>query len=186
MYFSPALVVSFLAIGALAGPMRARDDNDDHDHEGGLKRICPNLHTQDNGCIRYTRGFDVTGVVTEIDLTFPEVKTECDCIQECLNRPTICANYVYKFSTMASVVSGYRTCTLYSDFNLPSAVVLEFDLNSGNNMNINAAEIIQLGNNPHAGAPVPQAFKDINLNTIPDNQAVSGPVWQLSTGQVMC
>jgi hypothetical protein len=47
-------------------------------------------------------------------------------------------------------------------------------------MNINAAEIIALGNNPHAGAPVPQAFKDANLNTIPDNQAVSGYVFYAS------
>jgi hypothetical protein len=65
---------------------------------------------------------------------------------------------------------------LYSDFNLPSGVVLEFDLKNKNNMNINAAEIEQLKNNPHAGALVPQAFKDINLDTVPDNQAVSGCV----------
>src|SRR5436305_7051105 len=89
-----------------------------------------------------TRGFDVTGVVTEVDLTFPRVKTECDCIQECLKRPGTCANYVYKFSTPASVKSGYRTCTLYSDFNLPAKVTIEFDLKSANNMNINAAEIV--------------------------------------------
>jgi hypothetical protein len=123
-----------------------------------------------------TRGFDVTGVVTEIDLTFPEVKTECDCIQECLKRPNKCANYVYKFSTSASVQSGHRTCTLYSDFNLPAKVTIEFDLQNANNMNINAQEITKLGNNPHVGGPVPQAFMDANLNTVPDNQAVSGYV----------
>lgn len=151
-----------------------------------------------------TRGFDVTGVVTEVDLTFPQVKTECDCIQECLKRPKTCANYVYKFSTAASVKSGYRTCTLYSDFNLPSGVVLEFDLTNKNDMNINAAEIKQLGNNPHVGALVPQAFKDANLDTVPDGQAVSGcvscspssyghspnklfsPVWQLANGKAQC
>ena len=121
-----------------------------------------------------TRGFDVTGVVTEIDLTFPEVKDECDCIAECLRRPTICANYVWKFSTPASVQSGHRTCTLYSNFNLPADVDVEFDLNSDNNMNIIAATIIANGNNPQNGAPVPQAFKDANLDTIPDGEAVSG------------
>jgi hypothetical protein len=143
-------------------------------------------------------------VVTEVDLTFPQVKTECDCIQECLNRPTTCANYVYKFSTAASVQSGYRTCTLYSDFNLPADVAIEIDLKSNQNMNINAQEIIQNGNNPHGGGPVPQAFKDVNLDTVPDDQAVSGcvpcspqsyyhssnkhfsPVWQLANGQVQC
>jgi len=183
MYFSAVLAVSFLAVGALAGPADTR--RDDHDR-GGQGRLCPHLATQDGGCIRYTRGFDVTGVVTEVDLVFPQVQSVCDCIQECLNRPTTCANYVYKFSTAASVASGYRTCTLYSDFNFPAAVTLEFDLTSANDMNINAAEIISLGNNPHAGAPVPQAFKDANLDTIPDNQAFSGPVWVLSTGQVQC
>ncbi|KAK9371413.1 hypothetical protein V1509DRAFT_614607 [Lipomyces kononenkoae] len=148
--------------------------------------ICRGLNTQDDGCIRYTRGFDVTGVVTEVDLTFPQVRDECDCIQECLNRPGTCANYVWKFSTSDAVQSGHRTCTLYSNFNLPSQVVLEFDLNSTNNMNINADEIIAAGNNPQMGALVPQAFKDVNLNTTADPDAVSGPVWVLANGQVQC
>jgi hypothetical protein len=117
-----------------------------------------------------TRGFDVTGVVTEIDLTFPEVKGECDCIQECLNRPTLCANYVWKFSTPASVRSGHRTCTLYSTFNLPPDVTIDYNLKSKLNMNI----IPGLIDNPQAGGPVPQAFKDIHLNTVPDDEAVSG------------
>jgi hypothetical protein len=83
----------------------------DHDSEGGLKRICPGrkTKTQDNGCNRYTRGFDITGVVTEVDLTFPTIQNECDCIQQCLDRLGTCANYVWKFSTPESVMSGYRT-----------------------------------------------------------------------------
>jgi len=180
MYFSHVLAVSFLAIGGFGRPMEDRRDG------GGQPLICPGLKTQDGGCFRYTRGFDVTGVVTEVDLTYPKVKDECDCIQECLKRPTTCANYVFKFSTADAVASGHRTCTLYSDFNLPSAVTIEFDLNSSNNMNINAAEILANGNNPHAGGPVPQAFKDANLNTVPDGDAVSGPIWVLANGQVQC
>jgi hypothetical protein len=121
-----------------------------------------------------SHGFNVTGVVTEVDLTFPQIQNECDCIQECLNRPTTCASYVYKFSTPASVQSGHRTYTLYSQFNLPADVILEFDLNNGNNVNINAPEILANGNNPRAGAPVPRAFMDVNLSTIPDTEAVSG------------
>ena len=58
------------------------------------------------------RGFDITGVTTEIDLTFPEIRDECDCIRACLGNKTICNNYVWKFSTPTSVSSGYRTCTL--------------------------------------------------------------------------
>ena len=58
-----------------------------------------------------TKGFDVTGVTTEgVDLTYPAVKNGCDCIQECLNRPTLCANYVFKFSTAAFSYIKQRTC----------------------------------------------------------------------------
>jgi hypothetical protein len=110
-----------------------------------------------------------------VDLTYKDgIKNECDCIQACLNRPGTCANYVWKFSTAESVKSGHRTCTLYSDFNLPSQVAIEIDLASPLNKNINADEIIAEGNNPHEGGPVPQTFKDKNLNTIPDDRAVSG------------
>jgi hypothetical protein len=180
MHFSTiALVSSILALGVSAGPLATRGND-------GLPKICTNLKTADKGCIRYVKGFDVTGVVTEVDLTFPEVKSECDCIQECLNRPTTCASWVYKFSTPQSVQSGHRTCTLYSQFNLPAAVTIEIDLDSNKNKNINAQEIKMLGNNPQAGAPVPQAFKDVNLNTIADDKAFSGAVWQLANGQAIC
>ena len=117
----------------------------------------------------------MTGVVTEVDLVFPLIQNECDCIQQCLIRPTLCAAYVYKFT--GASVGGHRTCTLYSQFNLPSAVTLEFDLANGNNKNINGGEITALGNNPQTGAPVPQAFKDANLNTTADPDAVSGYVF---------
>ena len=116
----------------------------------------------------------MTGVVTEVDLTFPLIRDECDCIQQCLDRPTTCAAYVWKFSTPASVQSGHRTCTLYSQFNLPTDVTIDINVNSTLNQNINAQELLANGNNPQAGAPVPQAFKDVNLNTIPDPDAVSG------------
>jgi hypothetical protein len=167
MHCTAFVPAALLFASALAGPLTKRGDD-------GLERICPGLKTANNGCIRYTKGFDVTGIVTEVDLTFPQIKNECDCIQECLNRPTTCANYVWKFSTAASVKSGHRTCTLYSQFNLPSAVSIEIDLNSNLNQNINAPTILANNNNPQNGAPVPQAFKDINLNTIPDPDAVSG------------
>jgi hypothetical protein len=65
-------------------------------------------------------------------------------------------------------------------------VSIEIDLNSPLNMNIGAPELVANGNNPQNGAPVPQAFKDINLNTIPDPDAVSGPVWQLAGGGTLC
>jgi hypothetical protein len=50
MHFSPALVASFFAIGALAGPIN---------NTGGLKRICPGLATMENGCVRCTPPLDL-------------------------------------------------------------------------------------------------------------------------------
>jgi hypothetical protein len=105
----------------------------------GLTPICPGLKTVDKACIRYTSGFDVTGVVTEVALAFPLIKTACDCIQQCLDRPTSCATYVYKFTSPAAVASGHRTCTLYSQFNLPSAVTIDVNLTAS--VDVNAAEV---------------------------------------------
>jgi hypothetical protein len=182
MLFSTLASAALLFTAAIAGPMVKRDDDNDDPQQ----RICPQLRVANNGCIRYVKGFDITGVVTEVDLTFPEIQNECDCIQQCLNRPTTCANYVWKFSTPESVKQGHRTCTLYSQFNLPADVNIEINLNSPLNKNINAQEIIADGNNPQNGSLVPEAFKDINLDTIPDPDAVSGPVWQLANGQTLC
>jgi len=153
----------------------------------GLEPICPTLNTtRDGGCIRYVKGFDVTGVVSEVDLTFPEINDACDCIQACLDRNTTCAAYVYKFSTGDSVLSGHRTCTLYSQFNLPADVVIAIDVTNANNSNINADELVSNGNNPQNGAAVAMTFMDFNLNSTQDMDAVSGEVWQLETGDAIC
>jgi hypothetical protein len=113
-----------------------------------------------------TQGFDVTGVLTEVDLTFPHVKTVCDCIQACLDYPGTCANYVWKFPDAAAVKSGYRTCTLYSNFNLPANVTVK--VNEKHSMNIK-----KVGANPQMGGLVPQAFSD-EKQTCPDDEAFSG------------
>jgi hypothetical protein len=183
MRFEASALVSLLALGAFAAPAA-----DGYGHGGNMgnnaevvEKLCPGLDTMDHGCLRYTRGFDVTGVITEVDLTFPQVQSACDCIQECLNRPNTCAAWVYKFTTPQSVQSGHRTCTLYSQFNLPTDVTVEVAVSASTNV-----QLLQPGNNPQTGSTVPQAFKDINLNTIPDNDAFSGPVWQLATGVAQC
>jgi len=162
----------------------------------GLAPICPGLTNKSDiagsaageaGCVRYVKGFDITGVVTEVDLTMADgINDQCDCIQACLNRFTTCAAYVYKFSTPESVASGFRTCTLYSQFNLPSDVVIAVDLNNVNTTNVNAEELVANGNNPQNGALVSQTFMDMNLNTTVDPDAISGEVWALSTGHRLC
>jgi hypothetical protein len=62
-------------------------------------------------------------------------------------------------------------------------IIIEINVNSTLNKNI---QLLQDGNNPQKGAPVPQAFKDINLNIIPDPDAVFGEVWQLANGKTVC
>ena len=52
--------------------------------------------------------------------------------------------------------------------------------------NINVQELVANGNNPQAGGLVPEAFKDANLNTVADDDAFSGAVWQLANGQAVC
>lgn len=115
-----------------------------------------------------TQGFDITGVVTTLELSFPDVKNVCDCIQECLNRPGTCANYVFDFHDADAIKSGHRTCILYSNFNLPSDVTVVFAPDDPQNMNIQTLE-----DNPQAGGPVPQAFTD-DQGTVPDDGAFSG------------
>jgi hypothetical protein len=62
---------------------------------------------------------------------------------------------------------------LDSNFNLPPDVTTEFDVHSSNNVNI---QPLSASNNPQAGALAPEAFKDKNLDTTADPDAVSGYV----------
>jgi hypothetical protein len=62
-------------------------------------------------------------------------------------------------------------------------VTIAFDVNDPENQNI---QFLKPSNNPHQGGLVPQGFKDINLNTTADPDAVSGPIWALANGQVHC
>ncbi|KAF9888517.1 hypothetical protein FE257_008624 [Aspergillus nanangensis] len=181
MQFSLAVIVSMLAIGSTATPMENGDGMISKTPEGqnktsGQDKICPSLKTQDKGCVRYTRGFDVTGVLTTV--TVPGIENVCDCIQACLDRPETCTNYVWKF---AEPTSSRRSCTLYSNFNLPSGVDVLYNPTEvpGVNQGLNP-----ISSNPQIGSLVPKATKP-NSTEI-DEQAVSGPVWQLEGGGVQC
>jgi hypothetical protein len=63
---------------------------------------------------------------------------------------------VWKFSTPASVQQGYRTCTLYSRFKLPSGVAIEININStiNKNTNINVLEMLKALANVKTVAPL--------------------------------
>ncbi|GFZ49288.1 hypothetical protein JCM24511_07407 [Saitozyma sp. JCM 24511] len=166
------IAATFVGLASAGG-----SSDDDKCHQPILCKDKFKTKTENNGCIRYTQGFDVTGVLTEVDLTIVDgIKTVCDCIQACLDRPTSCANYVWKFPDAAAVQTGHRTCTLYSNFNLPSNVTVK--VNEHKSMGI-----MNVGANPQTGGLVPQAFKDDNC---PDDEAFSGPVWQLSNRMTQC
>jgi len=158
MRFSSSIVLLFLGLSTLSA---------------GLPKICPHLrNTNRGGCELYVKGFDVTGVLTEVELG--PMDDVCDCIQACLDNPTTCASYVWKVTETQMHPTKQKNCTLYSDFNFPSDVTVEFDLNSPNNKNIIPEEIIANDNNPHVGGPVPQAFLDPDTMKKPDNDAASG------------
>jgi len=107
------LTATGLALVLLASP---------HTLAHALAPICGNV-IKGGGCIRYVEGYDVTGTTTEVDLFFPEVASVCDCIKACYKRGSSCANFVYKFTTP----SKHRSCTLYSNFNLPPSVTIGFN-----------------------------------------------------------
>lgn len=130
----------------------------------------PNLQAPEDagGCVRYFRGIDMTGVVTELHFYFKDnVRSACDCAIKCLEAPASCTNWVWKH-TFNDQDQGKRSCTLYSSPNLPTSVTLAYDL-----ANSTGFEPLQPTNNPQAGALAPLTFLD-EANTQPDGFGVSG------------
>ncbi|KAJ3191884.1 hypothetical protein HK101_007318 [Irineochytrium annulatum] len=129
--------------------------------------ICPHtIPSQPHGCRLFVRGFDITGVTTEVDLTIADgIMTECDCLARCSASSAQCVSWVWKFTDN----SGHRTCTLYSNYNLPSAVTIAYDVK-------NSTDIMKLqpANNPQAGSTIPQCTIDGQPGSKPDPDCFSG------------
>jgi hypothetical protein len=139
-----------------------------------------NVPSPQGGCVRYFRGIDITGVVTEIHFFFKDgIKSACDCIAKCLERPLSCTNWVFKHTFMDGD-GGYRSCTLYSSPNLPTNVTLDYNLAQSTGF-----DLLQAGNNPQAGAPAPLAFLDA-ANTMQDMFGVSGFIVQDQNNAQYC
>ncbi len=146
------------------------------------KQVFPNLNvpTRQGGCVRYFRGIDITGVVTEQHFFYKDgIKSACDCIAECLERPLSCTNWVYKHTFMTGD-DGRRSCTLYSSPNLPTNVTLAYNL-----ANSTGYQLLQPLNNPQAGAPAPLTFLDA-ANTMVDPYGVSGFIVQDQNNAQYC
>ena len=160
------LTATGLALVLLASP---------HTLAHALAPICGNV-IKGGGCIRYVEGYDVTGTTTEVDLFFPEVASVCDCIKACYKRGSSCANFVYKFTTP----SKHRSCTLYSNFNLPPSVTIGFNKTSS----VDITEIGQSSLPAQAGSLVPHCTKD--GSTGHDPKCISGALWALDDGKYIC
>jgi hypothetical protein len=115
----------------------------------------------------------MTGVVTDVDIFFPTVKTACECIEKCLGTPDTCTNWVFKHTFQPDNKDhGKRTCTLYSSPNLPTGVTLWYNLTGSSGF----MPLLD-GNNPQVGALAPLTLLDPNTKT-PDPFGVSGFITQ--------
>jgi hypothetical protein len=127
------------------------------------------------------QGIDMTGVVTEVDLYAKDgIISACDCIAACLERPLSCTSWVYKHTFVPSMDDGLRSCTLYSNPNLPTNVTLSFDLG-----NSTGYSLLRPGNNPQPGGAAPLTFMDANMTTV-DPYGVSGFMTQDQNNKQYC
>jgi len=141
-------------------------------------RICYFDEVWGKSCSRYFSGFDCTGVTTDIVKTVADgVDSACDCIKECIKIGTLCVSWVWKFTD----TSGSRTCTLYSNFNLPANVTISYNVG-------NSTQILPLltMNNPQAGSTVPHCTVDGTATGNPDKYCKSGPAFLLDNGKTAC
>lgn len=128
----------------------------------------------------------MTGVVTEVDLYFPLIKSACDCAAQCLTNAASCTNWVFKHTFVPTKDSGRRACTLYSSPNLPTGVTLVYDLKNATGLGFSVGyQLLQQMNNPQAGAEAPLTFLDA-ANTKPDPFGVSGFLSQDANNRLYC
>jgi hypothetical protein len=120
----------------------------------------------------------MTGVVTEVDIYFPTIKSACDCAAKCLENPLTCTNWVFKHTFVPTLDHGKRSCTLYSSPNLPTDVTLWYNLTG-------SVGFQKLGTNPQAGGSAPLTFRDTAM-TIPDPFGVSGFTTQDANNKQYC
>lgn len=128
----------------------------------------------------------MTGVVTEVDLYFPQIQSACDCAAQCLTHATSCTNWVFKHTFVPKLDHGRRACTLYSSPNLPSNVTLVYDLKDATGLGFSSGyQLLQASNNPQAGGGAPLTFLDV-ANTKTDPYGVSGFLSQDVNGRLYC
>ena len=121
----------------------------------------------------------MTGVVTEVNIYFPTVKSACDCIGLCIKNITTCTNWVFKHTFAGDAIDhGKRSCTLYSETNIPTDVTIAFNVSGSLNIDI-------LTNNPQIGGLAPLTFADA-ASTKQDKFGVSGLIAQDQNNAIYC
>ena len=126
-------------------------------------------------CQRSVFGFDITGVTNFVQ--FPTTSA-CQCMLSCFSQSGTCASWVWKFT---GPHQSTRVCTLYSDFNFPSATTLGISLTTSSGLGV-----IPAGSNPQAGGLVPHCTLDGSSNGTPDSSCVSGVLWALDNNNFVC
>ena len=126
-------------------------------------------------CSRSVFGFDITGVTNFVQ--FPTTSA-CQCMLSCFSQSGTCASWVWKFT---GPHQRTRVCTLYSDFNFPSATTLGISLTTSSGLGV-----IPAGSNPQAGGLVPHCTLDGSSNGTPDSSCVSGVLWALDNNNFVC
>jgi len=193
-FLQAAVAILCLTAQGSAAAVAARNDPDDifpNANSYSNYAICkgritkqrfPTLQapTPQGGCVRYYRGIDMTGVVTELHYFFKDgFRSACDCAAKCLQRHTSCNNWVWKHTFMHGD-GGRRSCTLYSSPNLPSNVTLAYDLKHSKGFAPLAKD-----NNPQKGDPSPLTFFDSAMKK-PDPFGVSGFTAVDEKGRLYC
>jgi hypothetical protein len=197
MHFPTITTLSTLLLSTTVLGLAIRNDDSNHDLNifpsnpdaaYSSLAICKNSITHHkfphlqgpSGCVRYFRGIDMTGVVTEVDLFARDgIHSACDCAARCLSSPTTCTNWVFKHA-FKNGDGGKRSCTLYSSPNLPTDVTLKYDLAGSKGF-----QTLDPGNNPQAGGDAPLTFLD-QAGTKVDKFGVSGVVFRDTNGNLYC
>jgi len=167
------LVIFFAALVTLVASEHSESsESSESESAEELQPICS------LGCVRYVKGFDVTGITNTLVVPANNV---CECINTCVRMSGTCAAFVWKFTSASNI----RTCVLYSNFNLPPDSTAVFDLASTDS---NLGTVVGAGPNGNIqfGGQVPSCTIDGQPTSSKDPNCVSGAIWLLDNNNIIC
>ncbi len=139
------------------------------------RKMCSTVNNiRGGGCHRYVRGFDITGATNESNQG--QMASPCDCLAACIASSDTCSAWVWKYTSSGQ---SDRSCILYSNFNLPPSVVLEYDTGASQNQGT-------ISNNPQHGGYLAKCTTDGSRSGTHDKLCISGVLWPLRSGRYFC